>query len=501
MWVGLNGDERTSPWYIDDMQGPVDIVSATRKEPVCVDVDGTILATDLLYESFLAALKRDPAVLFLAPLWLCRGRAFLKRKLAARAHLAVDLLPFNEVVIEYLKTQAEAGRPILLVSASEVELVEKVADRLDFVDGVIGSEGDVNCKGSAKAAAIRARLGTQPWEYVGDSSADFDVWREAAHVTCVSSSTSFSKRVTKAFPKATVLVKGGSGIGVLLRALRVHQWAKNLLVFLPLILAHQLFNVTAWSQAISAALAFSLCASGVYLLNDLLDLEADRVHPRKRRRPCAAGLLPISSALTLAPLLFASAFVIAALVSPAFTLVLAVYLVITTGYSYRLKALMFVDIITLAILYTIRLVGGGIATQVAVSQWLLALSMFLFVSLACVKRFSELLVLKGRNESRPRGRGYFVEDIDQVAMFGSSSAYSAVMVLALYVSSKEVSELYKTPQVIWLACPLLMYWVSRTWLLARRGLVHDDPLVFALKDKVTYVVIALGMLIFFAAKW
>ncbi len=466
-----------------------------------MDVDGTILATDLLHESFLAALKRDPRVLFLAPLWLCRGRAFLKRKLAARAHLAVDLLPFNEVVIEYLKTQADAGRPILLVSASEVALVEKVADRLDFVDGVIGSEGDVNCKGGAKAAAICARLGSQPWEYVGDSNADFEVWSQAAHVTCVSSSPAFARKVSKAFPKATVLAKGGGGIGVLLHALRVHQWAKNLLVFLPFILAHQLFNMRAWGQAVCAALAFSLCASGVYLLNDLLDLEADRIHPRKRRRPCAAGLLSISSALTLAPLLFATAFVIAALVSPAFTLVLGIYLVITTGYSYRLKAIMFVDIITLAILYTIRLVGGGLATGVTVSQWLLALSMFLFVSLACVKRFSELLVLRGRNESHPRGRGYFVGDIDQVAMFGSSSAYMAVLVLALYVSSQEVIELYKTPQVIWLACPLLMYWVSRTWLLARRGLVHDDPLVFALKDKVTYVVVAIGMLIFFAAKW
>jgi 4-hydroxybenzoate polyprenyltransferase len=483
------------------MQDSLEAIHTTRKEPLCVDVDGTILATDLLYESFLAAFKRDPAVLFLSPLWLLKGRAFLKRKLAARAQLAVELLPLNEVVIDYLRTQADAGRSILLVSASDVALVEKVADRLDFVDGVIASEGVTNCKGSAKAAAIKARLGAQGWEYVGDSSADFDVWKEAVHVTCVSSSASFSKRVSQTFPKATIISKKGAGIKVLLRALRVHQWAKNLLVFLPLVLAHQLFNLTAWGQAVSAALAFSLCASGVYLLNDLLDLEADRAHPRKRRRPYAAGLLPLSSAIVLAPLLFASAFVIAALVSPAFTLVLAIYLVITTGYSYRLKALMFVDIITLAILYTIRLVGGGIATHVEVSQWLLALSMFLFVSLACVKRFSELLVLRNRNESRPRGRGYLVGDIDQVAMFGSSSAYIAVLVLALYVSSKEIIELYRTPQVIWLACPLLMYWISRTWLLARRGLVHDDPLVFALRDKVTYVVVALGMLIFLAAKW
>jgi 4-hydroxybenzoate polyprenyltransferase len=483
------------------MQETLDTRKVNRTEPLCVDVDGTILATDLLYESFVAAFKRDPAVLFLSPLWLLEGRAFLKRKLAARAHLAVDLLPLRNEVIEYLRDQANAGRSILLVSASEFELVEKVADRFDFVDGVIASEGVTNCKGSAKAAAIKARLGAQPWEYVGDSSADFEVWKEAAYVTCVSSTVSFSKRVTKAFPQAKVIEATRAGVYGLLRALRVHQWAKNLLVFLPLVLAHQIFNPSAWILAFSAAIAFCLCASGVYLLNDLLDLEADRAHPRKCRRPYAAGLLPISSAIVLVPLLFASAVVIAALVSPEFALVLGIYLVVTSLYSCRLKALMFVDIITLAILYTIRLVGGGVATGVTVSQWLLALSMFIFVSLACVKRFSELLVLKNRNESRPRGRGYFVGDIEQVAMFGSSSAYSAVLVLALYVSSKEVIELYKAPRVIWLACPLLMYWISRTWLLARRGLVHDDPLVFALRDKVTYVVVALGMLIFLAAKW
>jgi len=483
------------------MHETLDAVRVARKEPLCVDVDGTILATDLLYESFLAAFKRDPSVLFLAPWWLVRGRAFLKRKLAERAQLAVELLPMNEGVVAYLKAEAAAGRTILLVSASESQLVEKVADRLDFVGGVIASEGISNCKGRAKAQAIKDRLGSQEWEYVGDSRADFDVWSEARHVTCVSSKETFTAMVRTRFPKAVVIPKQSADFEVLLRALRVHQWAKNLLVFVPFILAHQLLNWTAWGHAFSAAMAFSLCASGVYLLNDLLDLEADRAHPRKSRRPYAAGALPISSAFILTPLLFASAFVIAAMVSPAFALVLAMYLAITTGYSYRLKALMFVDIITLAILYTIRLVGGGIATEVVVSPWLLALSMFLFVSLACVKRFSELLLLRNRNESRPRGRGYLVGDIDQVAMFGSSSAYMAVLVLALYVSSREVVELYRTPQVIWLACPLLMYWVSRTWLLARRGLVHDDPLVFALHDKVTYVVLALGVLIFTAAKW
>jgi 4-hydroxybenzoate polyprenyltransferase len=210
--------------------------------------------------------------------------------------------------------------------------------------------------------------------------------------------------------------------------------------------------------------------------------------------------LSIAAALASAPLLFAIAFILGALVSWEFASILAGYFLITTAYSYRLKSLVFVDILTLAILYTVRIIGGGVATGVSVSQWLLALSIFLFVSLACIKRFSELLVLKNRNESQSRGRGYFVGDLEQVAMFGTSSAYIAVLVLALYVSSKEVMELYRSPKVIWMACPLLMYWVSRIWLLARRGLVHDDPLVFALRDKVTYGVLVLGAIIFFAAR-
>jgi 4-hydroxybenzoate polyprenyltransferase len=236
-------------------------------------------------------------------------------------------------------------------------------------------------------------------------------------------------------------------------------------------------------------------------LNDLLDLESDRKHPRKRKRPCAAGTFPLASALALAPILFVVSFCLAMAVRIEFAVVLGMYLILTTAYSYRLKSLALVDIIMLAMLYTIRIVGGGVASGVHVSQWLLGLSMFLFFSLACVKRFSELLVLQQRKETRSWGRGYSVTDLEQVASFGTASGYIAVLVLALYVSSREVIELYANPSIIWMGCPLLLYWVSRIWLLARRGLVHDDPLVFALQDKVTYAVAAIGCIIFIGAKW
>lgn len=469
---------------------------------VCADVDGSVIATDLLYESLLFALKQDIWILFFVPFWLLRGRAYLKQQLAARAAgMSLELMPMNAEVVSYLRAAAESGQRVIFASASDARLVERLADQFDFVSAVIASDGNSNRKGSAKAQAIREVVGDSSWEYIGDSSADFDVWREAAHVVCVSSNPKFAARVKSRYPTADVLEKEPCSIKVVLRALRVHQWMKNILVFAPLVLAHQIFNAPGWLMAGAAALSFSLCASGVYLLNDLLDLEADRRHPRKKKRPCASGVFPISRALALAPILFVLAFAIALAVQPEFSVVLGIYLILTSAYSYRLKALALVDIILLAILYTIRIVGGGIATGIHLSQWLLGLSMFIFFSLACVKRFSELLVLQQRKEHRTWGRGYAVSDMEQVASFGTASGYIAVLVLALYVSGKEVAALYANPTVIWMACPLLLYWISRIWLLARRGLVHDDPLVFALQDKVTYAVAAIGALIFFGAKW
>jgi len=379
--------------------------------------------------------------------------------------------------------------------------VAKVAERLGFITSIIGSDMALNCKGSRKAESIVAQLGDVRWEYVGDSKADLGVWRRAASVICVSDRPGFRALVQREFPHAVFLKKANWGVSTLARALRVHQWLKNALVFLPVVLAHQWSNPQAILGTLVAALSFSCCASGVYLLNDLLDLEADRQHPRKRKRPCASGELPLPVAMALAPVLFALGFLIAGAAGTSFVIILAMYLVLTTAYSFRLKALALVDIILLAMLYTIRIVGGGVAAGVSVSQWLLGLSMFLFLSLACIKRFSELLVLQQRNENRTWGRGYSVGDIEQVASFGSASGYISVLVLALYVSSQEVVKLYHNPQVIWLACPLLLYWISRIWLLARRGLVHDDPLVFALRDRVTYVVGFLGMLIFLGAKF
>jgi len=471
-------------------------------EVVCADVDGTVVATDLLYESLLVALKRRPWLMFVLPFWLLRGRALLKARLAQHAKsLRFDHLPLREEVISYLKQQRERGCRIILASASHHTLVAGIARRLSSIDSIVASDDQVNRKGSAKADAIEAHIGAHSWSYIGDSRADFSVWSRAQHQVCVASSDSIRERFQREFPTGEVLAVAGASASTWLRGMRVHQWLKNLLVFVPVMLAHKWFHVQGIWDSVLAASAFSLCASGVYVLNDLLDLDADRQHPRKRKRPCASGEWPLSSAILIVPLLFVSAFVVATMVHTQFVALLGLYLVLTTLYSFRFKALALVDIILLAMLYTIRIVGGGIASNTEVSQWLMGLSMFLFLSLACVKRFSELLVLQQRNEKKTWGRGYWVGDLEQIASFGAASGYISVLVLALYVSSHEIARLYSNPALVWLACPLLLYWISRIWLLARRGIVHDDPLVFALRDKVTYVVAAIGVIILIAAKF
>lgn len=472
-----------------------------RPAVVVADVDGTILATDLLYESLLVVLKRNPFNLFLVIWWLLQGRAVLKAELSRRAEgLRVDLMPIHSEVVSYLETQAASGRRIVLASASNERLVADVGERFNFVSHTIGSNRSRNLKGNLKVQAIREYLKSEDWEYVGDSKADLAVWRAASSATAVVSSAGFAQVVLKSFPEARMIEVPSFSWKSLTRVLRVHQWLKNLLVFTPMFLAHRWLELDVVGRTTLAAIAFSLCASGVYIVNDLLDLASDRQHPRKKKRPCAAGAFPLPYAISLAPFLFFLGFVVAAQISLSFVALLLVYLFITTGYSFRLKAIVLVDIILLAMLYTIRIVGGGVATQIPLSQWLLGVSMFLFLSLACVKRFSELLILKQRNEKKTWGRGYWVGDIEQVSSFGSASGYIAALVLVLYVSSNEVVALYQSPKMIWLACPLMLYWISRVWLLARRGLVHDDPLVFALRDVGTYVVGVLGLLIFSAAR-
>ena len=286
---------------------------------------------------------------------------------------------------------------------------------------------------------------------------------------------------------------------VLLRAIRIHQWVKNLILFVPMITAHRFTDSALFMHALVAFFSFGMCASAVYLINDLVDLESDRQHEHKRNRPLASGAMSVNQALILIPLLLMLGIFLGYLVSINYLLVSVLYFLTTLGYSFLFKQIVLVDIIVLAILYTIRVVAGGIATNLEVSQWLIGFSLFFFVSLACIKRFSELFNQRKREQSEIKGRGYIVGDLELISQFGIASGCVAVLVLALYITSADVTVIYSSPRMLWIMCPMLMYWISRLWLIAHRGLVHDDPIVFAIKDRVSYVVGFLSLVLLLLA--
>lgn len=464
---------------------------------LCVDCDGTLIASDLLPESLCLLLKQNPLYIFRVLLWFLQGRAVLKREIHKRVSLDVRTLPYYEDVLAYLKQEKERGRRLVLATASEQALGEAVAAHLNLFEAVHGSDGRTNLKRRAKLKFLKEKYGE--FDYAGDSSADLPIFEAARKSIVVGRKDGYADRLAAKDKLEKYFPHGGSRIGALIKAMRPHQWVKNLLIFLPLIMAHRAGDSVLLCDVSLAFAAFSLCASGVYLLNDLFDLEADRQHPRKRHRPLASGELSLWHGLIAAPILLVSAFVIAFGINASLLAALAIYFSLTFAYSLRLKQIVLVDIITLASLYTLRVLAGGFAAGVPVSQWLLAFSMFIFLSLACVKRFSELLSLRRANLDEVKGRGYFASDLEQIAQFGSASGYISVLVLALYVKSPEVAALYRAPECIILICPLLLYWISRAWLLAHRGQLHDDPIVFALKDRVSYYVGFLALCVLYWA--
>lgn len=460
-----------------------------------VDLDGSLLRTDLLHESVLLLLRRNPLYAFLLPVWLLRGRAWLKREIAHRVHIEVDTLPYDPRVLEHLRSTP--CRPRVLCTASDELLVRPVAEHLGLFEEVLASDGRVNLGGVAKAQALVGRFGEKGFDYTGNSQVDLHVWRHARGARVVNASSSLARRASLVAMLEEHWPAPAAGASVWLKALRMHQWLKNLLVFLPLLAAHAFTDVAMVSRSVLAFLAFGLCASGVYVLNDLLDLQSDRRHPRKRHRPFASGRLPILHGMLVAPVLTIAGFALAWLAAPAFAGVLAIYWVATFGYSLWFKRVEMLDVCVLAGLYTIRIIGGAVAVSVPLSFWLLAFSMFLFLSLAVLKRYTELAGMEGQGQAS--GRGYAAADLPLLQSLGAASGYIAVLVLALYINSPESVELYSRPRVLWLLCPLLLYWVSRAWSVAHRRKMHDDPVVFAVTDPVSQVVAGLCGLVVLGA--
>ncbi len=465
--------------------------------PLVIDLDGTLVRTDLLFESALRLVCQQPQLAPLLPLWLLRGKASLKRQLADRVVLDVAGLPYNESVLDWLRAEHASGRHLVLCTASDARYAEAVANHLGLFDEVIASDGRVNVAAGRKAALLVERFGEKGFDYAGNSRDDLAVWPHAQQAIVVNAPAAVAAGARRVVSVAREIPPRPAGLRTWLRAMRLHQWLKNLLVLLPVAGAFQLGDGLLVQQAVLAFLAFGLCASSVYLLNDLVDLDSDRAHPRKRQRPFAAGDLSVLAGVGMALLLLASAVALARLGRPAFMVWLAVYFALTLAYSFVLKRRVLVDCITLGSLYTLRIVAGCYAVGLPPSFWLLAFSMFLFLSLAFVKRYAELAALAGQGRDTAQGRGYRAGDLPLVQAMGVASGFSAVLLLALYINGDTVLRMYSQPELLWLTIPITLYWVSRMWMQAQRGNMDDDPVIFALRDRYS---LACGVL-FAATLW
>jgi 4-hydroxybenzoate polyprenyltransferase len=471
------------------------------KIPLCVDLDGTLIRTDLLVESFLILIKQKPWLVFVIPFWLLRGKSVLKEEIASRVDLNVETLPYQSGLVEFLRKEHAAGRSLILATASHRKFADGIANHLGVFTKVHATEEGINLAGRAKRDILVKHYGIKGFDYAGNSRADVPVWGMARQAIVVNPGRGVLQGARNQCPISQTFTDRHPSLKTYAKALRVHQWLKNILVFIPMLLAHQISHVSLWANGLLAFISFSLCASSVYLLNDLLDLSADRLHPRKRLRPFASGDLSMVQGIALIPLLLLAAFTIAALWLPTdFVIVLVVYYLLTVSYSFWLKAVVLLDALLLAGLYTIRIIGGMAATQIGLSFWLLTFSIFLFFSLALIKRYSELLALKKRGQLTTHGRGYHVEDLVMLMGFGVACGFMAVLVSALYINSDKVKVLYHHPAFLWLVSPILLYWISRIWLIAHRGGMHDDPVVFAAKDKGSWAVAAvIGGILWLAA--
>mgnify|MGYP003497862912 FL=1 len=460
--------------------------------PLIVDMDGTLLRSDMSYANLLAMAAHSPEVLLKLPGWLLQPRNICRANMADIALPDTHNLPLNPDCVGLIAERRAAGARIVLIAAADSRIVAAVAQQTGLFDEWHGSNRDTDLSGANKARFLVDLFGERGFDYIGDSQTDLPAWQTARRAYTLGSSPRLQQNAASANSDIVHLAPTPASIAAwflpLWRALRPHQWVKNVLVFAPLLAGHS-FDLGHGVAALIAFVAFSLTASSAYLVNDLFDLDADRAHPRKRHRPLAAGDLSLRRGGFAAFALAAIAGVVALLTLPlAFDAVLTLYFVTTLSYSLWLKRKVFLDIFVLAGLYTIRIIAGAVAIGISVSPWLLAFSMFFFLALAVVKRLVELQTVIRTNHTRGHKRDYWVEDLSMIQALGAASGYLSVLVLALYFNSPEALSLYRSPQLLWGICPLLLFWISRMLILANRGKVHDDPIVHTARDRVSYLV-------------
>lgn len=468
-----------------DTATPTDIT----RLPLVVDLDGTLTPTDTLFEGAVGALRERPACLPALVLALARGRAALKDTVAREHALDVDHLPLREEFVAWLREQQAAGRTLVLATAADRSIAERLQQRLQLFSLVIASDGQRNLKGKAKLEEIRRQVGPH-FVYAGDSRADLDVWRHASGAVLVGAGPGVARAARELVPVEREFPHAAPRLRTMLRAMRVHQWLKNTLLAVPLLTAYSFDNPMRVLEVVLAFIAFSLIASATYLGNDLWDLNSDRQHPRKRLRPFASGQLDIRVGCAALVLLLLAGLAVAASVSRGFLGWALVYLVTTTAYSWHLKRFVMLDVLVLAVLYTLRIIAGAVAIGVHMSSWLLAFSVFAFLSLALVKRCSELVVLRSAQRQSSSGRDYRVDDLAVLWPMGVAASVAAVVVFGLFISAPETIATYRTQSLLWIAALALVYWMSRLWIKTSRGEMHDDPVVYAVRDRGSRLTVA-----------
>ena len=494
--------EMAEPDQVNELRGGGDM-SEVRESmttvPLFVDLDGTLLRTDMLVETFFSAVRANPLNAIRVIGWLSKGRAYLKKQLAERYHMDVGSLPLNAEFVEFLRLQADRGRQIFLATASNRKIAEAIAKHLGFFAGIVASDGQHNLKGVRKLTAIRDLVAVGDFDYAGNGPEDIQICRQARKAIVVGPNRSLLRAVRETgnleahFPPVSSVGRS------LLRAIRPQQWLKNILVFVPLLTAFKFDDVTAVFHAVLAFVGFSMVASATYILNDLLDLASDRSHPRKRLRPFAAGDVSVVTGLVTAVFLLGGGFAVSLLGVAKLALMLLAYLLLTASYSLYFKNLVLADAIVLAGLYTIRVLAGAIAVSVESSVWLLAFSAFVFFSLALVKRCAELKLMEAMAVTATTGRDYRVSDLSVLWPTGIAAGVGAVVVFSQYISSAEVAAQFGHPFLLWLICPCLGYWIGRMWIKTGRGEMHDDPLVYAATDKTSRLIVMLIVALFVAA--
>jgi 4-hydroxybenzoate polyprenyltransferase/phosphoserine phosphatase len=471
------------------MQSPV---AVQTERPLCVDLDGTLVKSDTFVDSLMVLARRHPIAFLRAPLWALKGKAHVKSQVASMVTLDPAHLPYNRPLLDYLRDEHAAGRKLYLATGADRVLARNVANHLGIFEDVIASDGTINLTGQNKLERLEQRF--PDFDYVGNALPDLPILQGAQEAMLANPDLRLNSALkSRNIPVSRSFIDRTRLPIAVAKGLRVHQWAKNLLVFLPLLLAHSL-RPGPVLIAVAAFFCFCFMASATYIFNDLLDLETDRVHLNKRKRAFAAGDLSVTAGLGISFSLATLALIIAAYLPRTFLIYLLLYFVTTLAYTLSLKRIVLVDVVVLSSLYTIRMMAGSAATQTPVSPWLAAFSIFLFLSLAMVKRFSELQNLHARGVNPTNGRGYLLSDIEQLRSFGTSSAYASIVIFSLYINGHDVVALYHHPNRMWLITPLLILWVSRVWLLASRGLLDEDPVVFALSDRMS-LLLGLGVVI------